>query len=411
MRKRILVVESADAVRGIAETVLRQNGYEVISVASIDRADEILHLSRPDLVIVGSELRTAGQTPYYEKLLQDPNSASLPLLLLAPSEAPDLPFPEESVIPQPLDPKLFLEKVSAFAGRTDVPPSVKQVSPLGESVVDDEFLDAALGLDQIDVTDSEMMNKTSLGRLKTSKASPEKLVGYDHFVDDDEGLSETSRIDSLIIEEDTTTIGHKAGVSRTPPPVSATSKLEIAEDQYGLEKPDAASASDDSESAHDYDWFVNSMRDEAETSASSASIVEPQVPEPPQPKESSGSSDVSSGIAETASAVPGVRGDRKSGGVDEFIDEFKKEMELLRSNEPESVVVQGDSAQPEDARPVLAWEERLEKLSAEEVGLFTTRFVSELSEKIARKLVDRIDPDEFLRLIKEEVVRLAQKKP
>jgi len=400
MRKRILVVESADAVRGIAETVLRQNGYEVISVAGIDRADEILHLSRPDLVIVGSELRTADQTPYYEKLLQDPNSASLPLLLLAPSEAPDLPFPEESVIPQPLDPKLFLEKVSAFAGRTDVPPSGNQVNPLGGSAVDDEFLDAALGLDQIDVTDSEMMNKTSMRRLKTSKASPEKLVGYDHFVDDDEDLSETSRIDSLIIEEDTTTIGHKAGMSKTPPPVSATSKLEIAEDQYGLEKPDDASTSDDAESTHDYDWFVNSMRNEAEAPA----------PEPPQPKESDGSSDVSSGIADTASAVPGVQADRKSSGVDEFIDEFKKEMELLRSNEPESVVVQEDLAQPEDKQPVLAWEERLEKLSAEEVGLFTTRFVSELSEKIARKLIDRIDPDELLRLIKEEVVRLASKK-
>ena len=402
MRKRILVVESADAVRGIAETVLRQNGYEVISVAGIDRADEILHLSRPDLVIVGSELRTADQTPYYEKLLQDPKSASLPLLLLAPSEASDLPFPEESVIPQPLDPKLFLEKVSAFAGLTDVPPSGKQVNPLGGSAVDDEFLDAALGLDQIDVTDSEMMNKTSAGKLRTSKASPEKLVGYDHFVDDDEGLSETSRINSLIIEEDPTTIGHKAGVSKTPPPASATSKLEIAEDQYGLEKPDAASASDDAESTHDYDWFVNSMRNEAEAPVS--------APEPPQPKESGDSTDVSSGIAEIASAVPGEQGDRKSGGVDEFIDEFKKEMELLRSNEPESVVVQEDLAQPEDTQPVLAWEERLEKLSAEEVGLFTTRFVSELSEKIARKLVDKIDPDELLRLIKEEVVRLARKK-
>ena len=96
--------------------------------------------------------------------------------------------------------------------------------------------------------------------------------------------------------------------------------------------------------------------------------------------------------------------------MDEFIDEFKKEMELLRTDEPESVVVQEDPARPEEAQAVLAWEERLEKLSAEEVGLFTTRFVSELSEKIARKLVDRIDPDELLRLIKEEVVRLASKK-
>ncbi len=43
----------------------------------------------------------------------------------------------------------------------------------------------------------------------TAKAAPEKMVGYDHFVDDDESLSETSRIDSLIIEEDTTTIGQE----------------------------------------------------------------------------------------------------------------------------------------------------------------------------------------------------------
>ena len=42
MHKRILIIEAADAVRGIAENVLRQNGYEVISVSDAEKALEVL---------------------------------------------------------------------------------------------------------------------------------------------------------------------------------------------------------------------------------------------------------------------------------------------------------------------------------------------------------------------------------
>ena len=61
MRKRVLIVEGADAVRGVAESVLRQNGYEVIAVSSGEKAKEVLQYARPDLIVLGAgSTRSSG---------------------------------------------------------------------------------------------------------------------------------------------------------------------------------------------------------------------------------------------------------------------------------------------------------------------------------------------------------------
>ena len=41
MRKRVLLAEQSDAIRGVAETVLRQNGFEVIPITTAEKALEV----------------------------------------------------------------------------------------------------------------------------------------------------------------------------------------------------------------------------------------------------------------------------------------------------------------------------------------------------------------------------------
>ena len=274
MHRRILIAEQADTLRSVAETVLRQNGYEVISVSDAERAQEVLDLSKPDLMVIGADLQTPSRQPLYEKVQQDPRTSDLPLLLFEPADKSEVSFPEEVVIPRPFDPREFLSKVAVFVGQVDGAKKTDAAgNPLGASAVDDDFLDAALGLDQLDVTDSEVMDKTSSVKTVRSDPSSHKVVDYANGdVTDDE----PSKVESLMINEDISQIRHQPPRQAGPPP-GASQKLEILsdQDQYGMSGGGHEPREGE---VHDYDWFVKSMSHEA--SAPSERQAGSEQPEP-----------------------------------------------------------------------------------------------------------------------------------
>ncbi|HUV31146.1 MAG TPA: hypothetical protein VMY05_08680 [Acidobacteriota bacterium] len=416
MRKRVLVVETADATRGVAETVLRQNGFEVISVPTAEKASDVLQLSRPDLLIVGGDVLASDQRPFYEKVKANPKSASVPFLLLAPSDGTTPPFPEEYVIPQPFDPQQLLQKVNLVLSRGKPQKDESAANPPTEEPVDDAFLDAALGLDAIDVTDSEVMDKTAItGKLKQGR-QPEKLVGYDHFVDEDTGLSDSSRIESVVVPEDATDIVNRPPEPKQAPAPSATGKLEIMQDQYGLTNPEALKPgkADSAGAAHDYDWFIKSMREDVEAHTGGPAAAKPtrQSPEDSEKltitETSSLVDPTTAGPAKQADAAP--EGKPLSGTVEKFIGEFKREMEALRSSELETAVAQEGAAPHREADAPITWEEKLEQLSVEDVSMFTRRFAAELAGKIAEKIAAKIDAKKLLQLIKSEIVSQSREK-
>ena len=407
MHKRVLIVEAADAIRGIAENVLRQNGYEVISVAGAEKALEVLDFSVPDILIVSADITCEDNRPLYEKIRTNPKSSSIPLLFFAGVEKTDLPYPEEVIIPRPFDPQDLIQRVRIFSGQA-VPDEKQSASnPLGEGSLDDELLDAALGIDtkdNIQVTNSEVMGQTT--QIKVNKKKPEKpsdkLIGFDHYEDENDDEDNT-RIESLIIDEDNSEIKRKPA-KPTKPTSSGTSKLEIMNDQYGLVDPGAFEG-ENVDRDHDYDWFINSMREENDNTGKKASpsakdsgkmsftdpsaIVDPITPPPASPKPAS---------AET------ISGSKASVGVEKFIDEFKKEVERIHSDEPETMVVDESLAVSGQTPENMVWEEKLEKVSPEQVNLFTRQLTLALAERIAEKIAAKIDPIKLTQLIKNEII-------
>ena len=77
MHRKVLIIEQTDTLRTVAETVLRQNGYEVIAVSAAEKAREVLELTRPDLVIVGADVTGADGSPFYDRLASDSSTAGL----------------------------------------------------------------------------------------------------------------------------------------------------------------------------------------------------------------------------------------------------------------------------------------------------------------------------------------------
>ena len=403
MRKRVLVAEASDTNRRVAETLLRQNGFEVISVAAADKAREVLQFSRPDLLIVGGDLQTSDHTLFYDEITSNPKLATIPLMIFEPLEPVDLPFPPEVVIHLPLEPLEFVQRAITFTGLAN---ESANHNPLSSMAADDAFLDAALGLDRIDVTASEVLDKTAiLNKTSPAPANAERMVGFDH-VEADDKQSDSSKVESVMIRDD------KSGqIKQAPKPTtSGTSNLEIMKDQYGLVDPSGFQP-DAATQQHDYDWFVNSMRDEIGG--------KPKPPQSPKSQttaaQESGKLRIQTRPFPTADALADVGLDSnhtpatsgvgtrpKTAGVDKFIDEFKKEIEKIRSNEPDSIFIEEKHGSGD--RESLAWEESVEKVTTGQVELFTKQLASELAEKIAQKIVGRIDPEKLLQLVKAEVI-------
>ncbi|MBU0984916.1 MAG: hypothetical protein KKA42_13670 [candidate division Zixibacteria bacterium] len=400
MRRKILVAEQADTVRGVAETVLRQNGFEVISVAAVDRAREVLQFTRPDLLIVGGDLMANDRDPFYEAVQQDSTTAGIPMLVIAPPGDIQLSLPPEVVIPRPFDPKDLVHRANVFASRTPsaqpAPAAKSGSTPLGMEGIDDDFLDAALGLDRIDVTDSEVMDKTFIGKTKKGGKPSDEAAGLDHSVEDDDEFSDSSRVESLIIQEDVSEIKHQSQVEPDGAPLSASGKLDILSDsdQYSLAASEAMTP-DQFDSDHDYDWFVRSMREDNSKPATNAQ------------KSDSGSQGIA--ITGTSELVdPQTKGPStpvrkpapsKSAGVEKFIDEFKKEIEQLRSDETDTLAAAAQKV-PHD----LSWEEQVETLSANDMKAFTQEFARELGKKVAEMIMAKIDSEKLLQLIKNEIL-------
>jgi CheY-like chemotaxis protein len=403
MRRKVLIVEQTDTTRSVAEAVLRQNGYEVISVAEADRAEEVLEFARPDLLVVSADVQARDRGPFYEKLRQSASTASIPMLLFEPVDRSPLDYPDEVIIRRPFDPRDFLAKVSVFMGQADSREPAK-ANPLKASAVDDEFLDAALGLDRLVVTDSEVMDSTGAVRMPKVGGQSVQSVGLGGQPNGDD-LSQSAKIESLMIHEDASQIAHKPAAKKGPAPVEGTGKLEILADQYGMADPNALTGQVEGQ-AHDYDWFINAMR----TDDSPAGATPQQsVSSSRDSRSESGKLSISEPSAAVDPVTPGPgQGTKRpvvgTAGVEKFIDEFKREIEQLRADE--SDVVHESAPKRTDAKTEggLSWDETLERLTAEQAAAFTREFAAELGRRVAEMVVAKIDSDKLLRMIKNEIL-------
>ncbi len=396
MRRKVLIAEQTDTLRSIAETVLRQNGYEVIAVTAAEKAREVLELSQPDLIIVGADLATPDGAPFHERLRIDAKTSGIPILLFEPAGQSDVVLPDEVMIPRPFDPRDFLHKVSVFLGdrKTSDQPASGGADGM---VVDDEFLDAALGLDRLDVTDSEVMDKTAIGRRPSKDSSSEKLIGLDTGPIDNTDDDHTT-IESLVIDEDSSQVKHRRP-GRAEPPVSGTGKIEILTDQFGM--VDSTPSGGGEDSVHDYDWFVDAMKTDGD----------PAAPKTPSDTGSLSITDPSANVdpitPSPATAAP--TNPSKPSGVEHFIDEFKKEMEQVRSEEFTEPFPKDRAKAPADVVDTLAWEESLEKIGPAQIDIFVKEFAQEVGRKVAEMMSARVDPDKLLRMIKSEILERQKK--
>ena len=413
MRQRVLIAEKSDAIRGVAETVLRQNGYEVISVSSAEKALEVLKFTRPDLLIIGADLTTKNDRPFYQRVSEEPKAASVPLLLFADPKDESLPHPTDVRIPRPFDTKDFVRKVSQFVRPAQ---SVEETgaavdNPLKEMNLGDDMLDQALGLDNLEVMESEIMDKTTTTR-KTSRTEVQRrangqVVSLDDGLDSSGGHGDSGPIvESLHISDEESAI-HKGPAKPAPPEEG----LDIVSDHHAYENPQALTG--DADPDHDYEWFVNSMKQEGQVDQSGKSGKSDKSSDHDVHSEElvfQNPSSMVDPVTPPPSKTPEPKQHNKSGNVEKFIDEFRKEVEKFRDDDAPAVPAsvsenQGSSRQADQ----LGWEETVEHLTPKEVAIFTRQVADRIGENVARMIVSKLDPEKLLKLLKQEIVASARR--
>lgn len=262
--------------------------------------------------------------------------------------------------------------------------------------LEEELLDQALGLDEIDVTDSEVMDEFGTTKMRKKKKVVEKMIGIDH-VEDDTNIS--SQIGSV-------NLGAKSGKIKKSgkPAPSKTGKLDIVSghDQFGL--GDESLLDNVNENAdHDYDWFVNEMKTD---------VINPKgakkhkaVPQSENLKVTKPADQIEriSVPSKKSSDSKKVAGGKKTGGVEKFIEEFKKEVESFGSESSRNVI-DTKSKPAATAKPANVSSDPLENITIDQVEVFTRQFVSDLADRVAERIASKIDAQKLMSLLKNEII-------
>lgn len=416
MSKRVLLAEQNDAIRGVAETVLRQNGFDIIAVNSSDKLFQVLELSAPDLLLIDAGMIAGDGQPTHQLVRTHPKASKVPLALLADEYNESLGLPAAAVVLRPFDPANLLGQINQVMGSQ--PAATANPDPLAGQNLDDEFLDSALGLDNIQVTASEDMNKT--GALPAGRAREKtKIVGIGQFENTASDATDTSKIQSL-------TVGEESDITpaQTPNPAAKanpneTSGLQLAADQYGLHDPLAFQAGTESDN-HDYNWFVSSMSKDGEAAQAGAGS-----PPATSPGDENLNFTDSAALLDPVTPGPSSPTGQPSAGMDKFIDEFRQEVENLGDDGPDSIMIPQEASVSPQINPTddskiavqavpasdqASWEDKIENITPEHLRIFTRELASRLADKIAGLILARIDQDKLLRLIKDELIKEVRKK-
>jgi len=435
MSKKVLIVEESLAVRGIAESLLRQNSYEVLSADSAAAAREILQSSKVDLLLVASDIKDFDDRPYCEAVGADAVTATIPLVILHDPDSGGIAYPPEVVINKPFTPQEFLDTVTVFSGVQKSPSVNTDQTPFAGGDLEEDLIDAALGLDKLEVDDAEVFgDDTGIFRIANKKPAKENMIGYEYkarSADDTDISTRKKKIDEINVPADKAPaaqakpaqddqekkndgkdfLGHDSTKLKSRPAdtMSASSKIEIVTDQYGMistpEIDEVLSSGKKSDGDHDYNWFVNEMQKETaevnkeiKSAADSgplaidqtSNMLEPKAPAPKSPPP-------------TPAPAPPAEQKQESHGeaVDKFISEFKKEMEKINDQPVSGVSVTNIEAQGlegMDGRN-LKWEEALEHISPADIRVLAKEIINAVASTVAQSIVARLDEEKIYSIL------------
>lgn len=121
MSKLILIVEDSPTDRAIAESVCKNNGYDVITVDEGEKALEIAAEKKPDLILLDVILPKQNGFQICRQLKKNPETESIKVILVTSKSQPSDKFwgmkqGADEYIPKPYDENDLLDAIDKLIG-------------------------------------------------------------------------------------------------------------------------------------------------------------------------------------------------------------------------------------------------------------------------------------------------------
>jgi two-component system chemotaxis response regulator CheY len=296
--KKILIVETSPTITSVADSLLRQRGYDVTCLADGNKAVEFTRSERPDLILSGLGLVGIDGIQLCSKITQDPLTGGIPVILMIGDR--DGAYIEKigvcgakGSLKKPFSPKELISVVEKFAGKGALVQSGKPV------------------------------NQSSAGSPKLKpKAAAEEIKSSTRSLDKE---AEKNKKHETVFNLDWNDLANpdeeQGSAGGGSAPDMDDSGLILEEDQYGLtnianEIVPATNKPED----EDYEWFISEMKKDTDSPA------EKKAPPESQP------------AAEPKISYQdlGARKDGDDVKYRRFLDQFKKETDTALDEKPAS---------------------------------------------------------------------------
>jgi len=242
--KKILLVENSPTIISVADSLLRQQGFDVTCLSDGSQAVDFVKEDMPDLILSSLSLPGIDGIQLCKKITEDPTTGGIPVILLVGDKD-----------------DAYLDKIELCGARAQIK---KPFSPKELLLVVEKYT----GIEMSNTT-STLVDQSTKGapKLKPRVAPKEIRTSTRSIVDTNKTEAKVKKHETVFnldwndlkgeAEKEAAARGHETDESG----------LILEEDQYGLTNlaDDVVPLQNESQE-EDYEWFVSSIKEESDDS-------------------------------------------------------------------------------------------------------------------------------------------------
>jgi len=242
--KKILLVENSPTIISVADSLLRQQGFDVTCLSDGSQAVDFVKEEMPDLILSSLSLPGIDGIQLCKKITEDPTTGGIPVILLVGDKD-----------------DAYLDKIELCGARAQIK---KPFSPKELLLVVEKYT----GIEMSNTT-STLVDQSTKGapKLKPRVAPKEIRTSTRSIVDTNKTGAKVKKHETVFnldwndlkgeAEKEAAARGHETDESG----------LILEEDQYGLTNlaDDVVPLQNESQE-EDYEWFVSSIKEESDDS-------------------------------------------------------------------------------------------------------------------------------------------------
>jgi len=242
--KKILLVENSPTIISVADSLLRQQGFDVTCLSDGSQAVDFVKEEMPDLILSSLSLPGIDGIQLCKKITEDPTTGGIPVILLVGDKD-----------------DVYLDKIELCGARAQIK---KPFSPKELLLVVEKYT----GIEMSNTT-STLVDQSTKGapKLKPRVAPKEIRTSTRSIVDTNKTGAKVKKHETVFnldwndlkgeVEKEAAARGHETDESG----------LILEEDQYGLTNlADDVVPLQNENQEEDYEWFVSSIKEESDDS-------------------------------------------------------------------------------------------------------------------------------------------------